>query len=73
MTSKQPDKKESTVSIPPHNLEAEAGLLGGILVDKEGLVRVADIVGSGDFYVDLTASFLTPCWICMRRVNRSTC
>ena len=52
MTSKQPDKKESTVSIPPHNLEAEAGLLGGILVDKEGLVRVADIVGSGDFYVD---------------------
>jgi len=52
MSSKAPDKKESTVSIPPHNLEAEAGLLGGILVDKEGLVRVADIVGSQDFYVD---------------------
>jgi len=52
MSSKAPDKKESTVSVPPHNLEAEAGLLGGILVDKEGLVRVADIVGSSDFYVD---------------------
>jgi replicative DNA helicase len=52
MSSSQADKKSSSVSVPPHNLEAEAGLLGGILVDKEGLVRVADIVGAEDFYVD---------------------
>jgi replicative DNA helicase len=38
--------------LPPHNLEAEAGLLGGILVDKEALIKVADIVAAQDFYVD---------------------
>lgn len=38
--------------VPPQNLEAEAGLLGGILVDKEALIKVADIVSADDFYVD---------------------
>jgi replicative DNA helicase len=38
--------------LPPHNLEAEAGLLGGILVDKEALIKVADIIAAADFYVD---------------------
>lgn len=37
--------------IPPQNLEAEAGLLGGILVDKEALIKVADLVSPDDFYV----------------------
>jgi replicative DNA helicase len=45
-------KTASTVSVPPHNLEAEAGLLGGILVDKEALIKVADLVTPEDFYVD---------------------
>lgn len=40
------------LTIPPHNLEAEGGLLGGLLVDKEALIRVADIVTPDDFYVD---------------------
>lgn len=39
-------------TVPPHNLEAEAGLLGGILVDKEALIKVADLVKVEDFYVD---------------------
>lgn len=39
-------------TVPPHNLEAEAGLLGGILVDKEALIKVADLVKADDFYVD---------------------
>lgn len=39
-------------TVPPHNLEAEAGLLGGILVDKEALIRVADVVAPDDFYAD---------------------
>lgn len=39
-------------NLPPHNLEAEAGLLGGILVDKEALIKVADAVNPDDFYVD---------------------
>jgi replicative DNA helicase len=42
---------ENPTALPPHNLEAEAGLLGGILVDKEALIKVADIVTPDDFYV----------------------
>ena len=35
----------------PHNLDAEASVLGGILLDpKEALTRVLDVVGAEDFY-----------------------
>ncbi len=37
-------------TIPPHNVEAEASLLGSILIDGDTLVRVADKVGEVDFY-----------------------
>ena len=36
--------------IPPHNLEAEQSLLGALLVDKEGMLRIADTVRTEDFY-----------------------
>lgn len=36
--------------IPPQNLNAEEAVLGGILLDKEGLPKVADIVSPDDFY-----------------------
>src|SRR4051812_21623890 len=61
MTSKAPSRAnaqlatntpENGLTVPPHNIEAEAGLLGGILVDKEALIKVADIVVPEDFYVD---------------------
>ncbi len=51
MSSGVKDTK-TPLTVLPHNLEAEAGLLGGILVDKEALVKVADIVATEDFYVD---------------------
>ncbi|HLZ14860.1 MAG TPA: replicative DNA helicase [Candidatus Saccharimonadales bacterium] len=34
----------------PHNLEAEASLLGAILIDADALVKIADSVGIDDFY-----------------------
>jgi replicative DNA helicase len=34
----------------PHNLEAEASLLGAILIDADALVKIADLVGVDDFY-----------------------
>ncbi|TAK89790.1 replicative DNA helicase [Patescibacteria group bacterium] len=46
-------------TVPPHNLEAEAGLLGGILVDKEALIKVADVVKAEDFYVDRNGIIFT--------------
>lgn len=41
----QPEPK-----IPPQNVEAEKSLLGALLIDKEAIVKVADIVRPDDFY-----------------------
>ncbi len=39
-----------TTSIPPQNLDAEASLLGAILIDSDAIVKIADLVGVTDFY-----------------------
>lgn len=36
--------------IPPQNIEAERAVLGGMLIDKEAVYKVADIVKADDFY-----------------------
>jgi len=36
--------------IPPQNLEAEKSLLGAILLDKDAMLNIADIVDGDDFY-----------------------
>ncbi len=36
--------------IPPQNLEMEQSLLGALLLDKDAIVKVADIITSDDFY-----------------------
>jgi len=38
--------------IPPQNLEAETSLLGSILIEKDAIIRVADIVTTEDFYTE---------------------
>jgi len=38
--------------IPPQNVEAEQSVLGSLLIDKEAIIRVADIVHPDDFYKD---------------------
>lgn len=38
--------------VPPQNLEAEISVLGSILLDKEAIIKVADILVSDDFYSD---------------------
>lgn len=45
------DASELGDRIPPQNLEAESSLLGAILVDKEAIIKVADVVAVEDFYV----------------------
>jgi replicative DNA helicase len=44
--------KETSGRVPPQNQEAEAGLLGSILIDQEGMIKIADIVKAEDFYAD---------------------
>ncbi|MBI1857387.1 replicative DNA helicase [Candidatus Saccharibacteria bacterium] len=38
------------VRIPPQNIEAEASLLGAILIDSDAIVKVADSLTADDFY-----------------------
>jgi len=39
-----------TDKLPPQNLEAEKSLIGSILLDKESINRVADMIEPDDFY-----------------------
>lgn len=38
--------------VPPQSLDAETSLLGSILIEKDAIIRVADVVSTEDFYVD---------------------
>lgn len=38
--------------LPPQNLEAEQSLLGSLLIDKDAIIKVADLVTDNDFYKD---------------------
>jgi replicative DNA helicase len=44
------DDSISKLRLPPHSLEAEQSLLGGLLIDNEALDKVADMVSVKDFY-----------------------
>jgi replicative DNA helicase len=39
-----------TLKLPPHSVEAEQSLLGGLLIDNESTDKVADVITSKDFY-----------------------
>ncbi len=38
--------------VPPQNIEAETSLLGALLIEKDAIIKIADIVTADDFYVD---------------------
>lgn len=46
-----PSLKKSVLKIPPHNLEAEQTVLGSVLIDKNAILKVADLLIPSDFYV----------------------
>ena len=41
---------ENALKIPPQNLEAEASLLGALLIDREAIFKVNDLLDGADFY-----------------------
>lgn len=43
-------KGDKDAKLPPQNVEAEASLLGSILIDADAIVKVADVVDADDFY-----------------------
>jgi replicative DNA helicase len=38
--------------VPPQNIEAEASLIGSLLIEKDAIIKIADMVTPDDFYVD---------------------
>lgn len=43
-------KESLSARIPPQNTDAEASLLGAILIDSDAIVRIADVINVNDFY-----------------------
>ncbi|GHT84225.1 replicative DNA helicase [Betaproteobacteria bacterium] len=43
---------QAGLKLPPHSLEAEQSLLGGLLLDNEAWERIGDLIGAEDFYRD---------------------
>ncbi len=46
------DPQVSSLRLPPHSIEAEQALIGGILLDNEAWERIADLISEEDFYRD---------------------
>ena len=46
----KPDKQVDTLKVPPHSIEAEQSVLGGLMLDNQAFDRVAELVVSQDFY-----------------------
>ncbi len=44
------DPQLENLRIPPHSLEAEQSVLGGLLLDNAAFDRIADVVTENDFY-----------------------
>ena len=44
------DAQVAQLRIPPHSIEAESSVLGGLLLDNGAWDRVGDILSDGDFY-----------------------
>ncbi|HBU06771.1 MAG TPA: replicative DNA helicase [Candidatus Magasanikbacteria bacterium] len=45
--------------IPPQNLEAEMSLLGSILLDKDAMLKIADMIDTDDFYKNAHADIFS--------------
>ncbi|MCZ3279731.1 DNA helicase, partial [Acinetobacter baumannii] len=39
-----------SLKVPPHSIEAEQSVLGGLLLDNAAWDRIADFINEGDFY-----------------------
>jgi len=45
-----PDRQVAQLRVPPHSIEAESSVLGGLLLDNGAWDRVGDLLAEGDFY-----------------------
>lgn len=46
-------KENYDAKLPPQSIEAESSLLGCLLIDKNAIIKIADIINADDFYKDV--------------------
>ena len=46
----QGDREVAALRVPPHSIEAEQSVLGGLMLDNQAFDRVADLLKEDDFY-----------------------
>lgn len=46
------DKKNNELRVPPQNIEAERSVLGALMLDKDAIIKIANLIRLGDFYRD---------------------
>ena len=50
-SAKEQDAQIASLKVPPHSVEAEQSVLGGLMLDNNAWDRVAEKVVKGDFYL----------------------
>lgn len=48
--AQQRDDRIERLRVPPHSIEAEQAVIGGLMLDPQAWWKVVDVVQSGDFY-----------------------
>ncbi len=48
--------ENNLTKVPPHNIEAEESLIGSLMIDKDSIIKIADLVTANDFYKDSHAT-----------------
>src|SRR3989339_1188932 len=46
------EKKTQNLRVPPQNIEAEKSVLGALMLDKDAIIKIANLIRVGDFYRD---------------------
>ncbi|SFZ77375.1 replicative DNA helicase [Chitinimonas taiwanensis] len=49
---REPDAQLASIRTPPHSVEAEQSVLGGLLIENRSWDRIADVLTESDFYRD---------------------
>jgi len=44
------DPQLDALKLPPHSLEAEQSVLGGLLLDNEAVDKIGDAIADADYY-----------------------
>jgi replicative DNA helicase len=62
--ARRPKAEPGFIKVPPHNLDAEQAILGGILLNNDAIIQVLDIIRPDDFYREANAALFE----CVRRL-----